>query len=225
MLHFIKRYGAVLFLVFIGAMWFCRGMELAWFQASAAPARAAQSGAGGATPLVQPPADSPTCQTSEPPTSSPYLTVAHADAVQVGVNPLIFTWQIFQESHFQTNKTSAAGAQGIAQFMPETASGLGINPWNPKQALMAAAQDDAGHLGQFAAQAKPLAAHYGGNQARYDYGLALAAYNAGPGATTGAWNRAYANGTAWPASGPWAWLALLGQETQQYIPKILGCSL
>ena len=226
MVKSITRYWVVLLFVFLFGAWFCRGMELAWWQASAASASvAAQSGATGAPPLVQPPADAPTCRTTEPAVDSPYLSVAQADAVQAGINPLVFTWQIWFESTYNPNALSAVGAEGIAQFMPDTAQGYGIDPWNPTQALDAAAKDDAGHLAQFAFQAQQLAAHYGGHEARYQYGLALSAYNAGPGATQSAWNRAYAAGTAWPASGPWAWLALLGGETQRYVPKILGCSL
>ena len=154
---------------------------------------------------------------------SPYVAMAHDAAVRAGVDPLVFTWQIFAESSFNPNAASPAGAEGIAQFKPETAAGLGIDPWNPAQALQAAANDDAGHLKQFAEQAQSLAAHYGGNQTRYDYGLALAAYNAGPGAPTSAWNQAYGWGSTWPANGAWAWLSRLSGETQRYVQKILGC--
>ena len=104
----------------------------------------------------------------------------------------------------------------------ETARGLGVNPFDPAQALQAAARLDAGHLRQFATQAKLLAAHYGGNRLRYQYGLALAASNAGPGATTRAWQRAY--GAGWPAQGAWVWLERLPAVTQRYVPGILGCA-
>ena len=120
--------------------------------------------------------------------------------------------------------TSPAGAEGIAQFEPETAQGLGIDPWNPNQALEGAARLDAAHLAQFTDDAQALAAHYGGNAARYDYGLALAADDAGPGATNWAWGQTYGNGTHWPGSGPWAWLTWLGRETRAYVPAILGCA-
>ena len=69
--------------------------------------------------------------------NSPYLAVAHDAAVRAGVDPLVFTWQIFAESSFRPNAVSATGAEGIAQFQPETAAGLGIDPWNPSQTLAA----------------------------------------------------------------------------------------
>jgi hypothetical protein len=51
---------------------------------------------------------------------------------------------LFQESRFRPDiiagtTTSAAGAQGIAQFMPKTAAALNINPLDPFQAIPAAA--------------------------------------------------------------------------------------
>jgi hypothetical protein len=69
-------------------------MELALGLVPAATTRVATAPQGGASPLVQPPAASPTCRTADPAVDSPYLAVAHADAVRYGVNPLIFTWQI-----------------------------------------------------------------------------------------------------------------------------------
>ena len=212
----IAQKALILVFVFVCAAWLIRGFQLAWIQTSA----------GAAATQMQPgaaPADPATCHTTEPPVHSPYLSVAHDAAVKAGIDPLVFTWQIFAESSFQPTVRSASGAEGIAQFMPETAAGLGIDPWNPTEALAAAATDDAGHLKQFAEQAASLAAHYGGHQTRYDYGLALAAYNAGPGATTSAWNQTYGWGSTWPASGSWAWLARLPGETQRYVQTILGC--
>ncbi len=162
------------------------------------------------------------CRTSEPPTRSPYLAVARADAQKYHLDPLTFEWKIWQESGFNPNvPDSRAGAQGIAQFMPETARGMGIDPKNPEQALDASARLDAGHIKSYASRARQLASRYGGSSARYGYALALAAYNAGPGALESAWRRAFTGG--WPTS-PWAWLAELGQETRRYVPNILGCS-
>lgn len=53
--------------------------------------------------------------------------LARAIAKQQGVNPDIFEAQIQQESGFNRNARSPAGAQGIAQFMPATAKGYGVN--------------------------------------------------------------------------------------------------
>ena len=71
---------------------------------------------------------------------------------------------IFQESRFNPEVVSHAGALGIAQFMPETASDVGLyNPFDPVQAITASARHLRTLVGQF------------GN-----LGLAAAAYNAGP---------------------------------------------
>src|SRR5262249_12341560 len=80
-----------------------------------------------------------------------------------------FARVIWQESRFQTDAVgpvtrSGARAQGIAQFMPGTASERGLlDPFNPVQALPKAAEFLSELRGQF------------GN-----LGLAAAAYNAGP---------------------------------------------
>lgn len=71
---------------------------------------------------------------------------------------------LFQESHFKPGVVSRAGAQGIAQFMPETSEDVGLdNPFDPLQAIPASARLLRDLLKQF------------GN-----LGLAAAAYNAGP---------------------------------------------
>jgi len=71
---------------------------------------------------------------------------------------------LFQESRFQPGVVSSAGAEGIAQFMPETSASVGLqNPFDPLQAIPAAAR----LLGNLVQQFGNL-------------GLAAAAYNAGP---------------------------------------------
>jgi hypothetical protein len=71
---------------------------------------------------------------------------------------------LFQESGFDPASVSRAGAQGIAQFMPETAATEGLkNPFDPLQAIPASARLLRKLFDQF------------GN-----LGLAAAAYNAGP---------------------------------------------
>jgi len=71
---------------------------------------------------------------------------------------------LFQESRFKPGVVSDAGAQGIAQFMPDTAADVGLdNPFDPLQAIPASARLLRSLMQQF------------GN-----LGLAAAAYNAGP---------------------------------------------
>ena len=180
--------------------------------------------APAATRTAQPSADAAVnCHNTWPPTNSPWLKVAQSDAATYQIDALTFAWKIYQESGFNPDvHPSNAGAIGIAQFMPATAQGLGIDPTDPTQALDASAKLDAGHIQQDTAKAQQLAAHYGGSVARYAYALALAAYNAGPGALQSAWNRAFGGG--WPES-PWAWLWQMAGETQRYVPNVLGCSL
>lgn len=77
-----------------------------------------------------------------------------------------FTRLIWQESRFDPTAVSPAGAQGIAQFMPQTAAMRGLaNAFEPLDAL----QESASYL-------RELRTTFRGN-----LGLAAAAYNAGPG--------------------------------------------
>jgi hypothetical protein len=94
-----------------------------------------------------------------------WRAIARADAKKYGIDPDLFERQIEAESGFRIGATSGAGAQGIAQIMPSTARGWGINANNPRQALDAAASHMASYVKQFGS-----------------YENALRAYNAGPGA-------------------------------------------
>jgi hypothetical protein len=126
---------------------------------------------------------------------SQYVAIAQQDAVAVGISPDYFVRQINAESGFNPNSVSPAGAVGIAQFLPSTAAGLGINPWDPIQALRGAARLMANY-----------AHNYGG-----DYAKALAAYNGGSGTLQNAVNNCGAN-----------WLNCLPGETRHYIYVIMG---
>lgn len=71
---------------------------------------------------------------------------------------------LLQESGFRPGVVSPVGAQGVAQFMPETAARMGLdNPFDPLQAIPASAR-----------LLRNLFEKFG------NLGLAAAAYNAGP---------------------------------------------
>ena len=123
-----------------------------------------------------------------------YQQLAQQDAIAAGIDPTLFVAQINQESGFNPNALSPAGAEGIAQFMPGTARGLGVNPWDPVASLKAAAGLMGVYLKRF------------GNEP-----AALSAYNYGPAGTYNAINQ---YGSAWDSHVP--------TETQNYISNIMG---
>ena len=80
------------------------------------------------------------------------------------VSAVLLSAQLYAESGFNPFAVSSAGAQGIAQFMPATARGMGLrDPFDPEEAIDAQA-----HL------MRDLLRQFG------SVPLALAAYNAGP---------------------------------------------
>jgi hypothetical protein len=95
-----------------------------------------------------------------------YRQTILAAATRWNVSAALLAGQLMAESGFDPNAGSPAGAQGIAQFMPGTAAAYGLrNPFDPVEAIDAQAHLMSDLLRQFG-----------------DPQLALAAYNAGPGA-------------------------------------------
>lgn len=104
------------------------------------------------------------------------------------VSAALLAAQLYAESGFNPFAVSTAGAQGIAQFMPGTAQAYGLSdPFDAPSAIDAQARMMRDLLRQFGTVP-----------------LALAAYNAGPGAVSGC-------GCIPPYP-----------ETQAYVARILG---
>lgn len=119
--------------------------------------------------------------------SGRYKTLAEAAAQRHGIPVDLFLRLVQQESAWNPKARSHAGAIGLAQLMPFTAKSLGVNPWDPEENLEGGAR----YLKQ--------------QHRKYNsWRLALAAYNAGPGAVD------KYNGVP-----PY-------KETRNYVRKILG---
>ena len=121
--------------------------------------------------------------------SIPYLTEITTAADKYGVDPALLAGLVKAESNFNPKAQSGVGAKGLTQLMDATAKGLGVsNSFDVQQSLDGGAKFLGGLLKQF----------------HGDQSLALAAYNAGPGAVQ-----------KYGGIPPY-------QETQRYVPKVLG---
>jgi hypothetical protein len=117
-------------------------------------------------PTDQPPAaQSPPTTPNNPPTADDICRAIEEDAATNGLPVEFFARVIWQESRFNAQAVSPKGAQGIAQFMPQTADWRGLaDPFDPIEAL----KNSASYL-------HDLQTKFG------NLGLAAAGYNAGPG--------------------------------------------
>jgi hypothetical protein len=99
-------------------------------------------------------------------TGVPYADLFNQAGAKYGVSPALLSAVAKQESGYNPRAVSGAGAQGLMQLMPGTARGLGVsNSFDPTQAVDGAAR-----------MLRDLTNRFGKTE------LALAGYNAGPGA-------------------------------------------
>jgi len=121
-----------------------------------------------ASPLGGPAGTTPSAGTGAAlPASVPYAAQITTAARANGLDPALLAGLIKQESGFNPNAGSGAGARGLTQLMPATAAALGVtNVLDPQQSIEGGAKYLKRQLDAF-----------GG-----DVTKALAAYNAGPGA-------------------------------------------
>jgi soluble lytic murein transglycosylase-like protein len=155
-----------------------RVAELQQLMGASAPAQASTSSAFAsqlATATAATPAPTATTASaglmsvgaSELPADVPFGAQITAAAKKHGIDPALLAGLVKQESGFNPNAGSPAGARGLTQLMPGTAAGLGVTDvLDPAQSLDGGAKYLRQQLDAF-----------GGDVTR-----ALAAYNAGPGA-------------------------------------------
>lgn len=99
-----------------------------------------------------------------PEAAAQWIPTIERAAADVGLDPRLLAAMVWQESRFDAGAVSRSGALGLAQLMPATAEGLGVDPHDPVANLEGGARYLAWTIDEFGS-----------------IELGLAAYNAGPG--------------------------------------------
>ena len=99
-----------------------------------------------------------------------YVQTIEQAAASNGIPASLLSALLYHESRFEPGAVSSAGAEGIAQFMPSTAAGMGVNPLDPTQAIDGAARLLGSYTRQFGSYADALAAYDAGAGAVERYG-------------------------------------------------------
>lgn len=99
-----------------------------------------------------------------------YVSAIQSAAANNGIPASLLAALVSHESGFNPSAISSAGAQGIAQFMPATAAGMGVNPFDPTQAINGAAKLLGAYTSRFGSYADALAAYNAGPTAVVRYG-------------------------------------------------------
>ncbi len=99
-----------------------------------------------------------------------FVTTIESAAAANGIPASLLAALVSHESGFNPNAVSCAGAEGIAQFMPATAQGMGVNPFDSTSAINGAAKLLGAYSSRFGSYANALAAYNAGPTAVARYG-------------------------------------------------------
>jgi hypothetical protein len=100
----------------------------------------------------------------------PYADLFKAAGAKYGLSPTLLAAVAKVESNFRVDAVSKAGAQGLMQLMPATAASMGVDAFDPAQAVDAAARILAKNLKDFGSLPLALAAYNAGGGAVRRYG-------------------------------------------------------
>ena len=134
--------------------------------------------------------------------------------IDVGADPALAMALMWQESSFEADATSPAGALGLMQLMPSTAR-IMAKEVGTKFRAGALIDDPSYNVRLGVAYLEQMLDRFGGS-----YVLALAAYNAGPGRTDG-WIKTYGDPRD-SAIDPVDWVELIPySETRNYVQRVI----